>query len=384
LSVQIGGVAIVSRVYLSPPNIGQTEISAVVAALGSGWAAPVGPELDLFESDIARAVGRTHAVALSSGTAALHLGLKSLGVGQGDEVVVPTLTFAATAFAVSHAGAQPVFVDSEEESWGLDPSLLSGLLTERARRGKLPAAVVPVDLFGRTCSCEEIADICSEYEIPVLWDSAEALGAAYGEVPAGSFGDAAAFSFNGNKIITTSGGGALVTDDPEVAQRVRHWSTQSREPFPWYEHNEIGYNYRMSNVLAALGRAQLAQLPDIIDRRRSIRDYYAAAFRGAEGVTVVGDPSWGRGNGWLTTVLFDSELHPLAAERVRKALDSVDIEARPVWKPMHTQPVFAQAEAVLSGVADQVFREGLCLPSGTGIAEADLDRVVATVAVELS
>lgn len=382
--VQIGGVAIVSRVYLSPPRIGETEISAVVAALESGWAAPVGPELEHFETEIARAAGRTHAVALSSGTAALHLGLKALGVGQGNEVVVPTMTFAATAFAVRHAGAQPVFVDSEEESWGLDPSLLSGLLTERARRGELPAAVVPVDLFGRTCSCEEIADICGRYEIPVLWDSAEALGASFGDRPAGSFGAAAVFSFNGNKIITTSGGGALVTDNAEIAKRVRHWSTQSREPAAWYEHHEIGYNYRMSNVLAALGRAQLSKLSVIIERRRAIRDHYAAALDGIAGMRVVGDPSWGRGNGWLTTVVFDSEFHPTAAERVRKALDAVDIEARPVWKPMHSQPVFAKANAVLSGVADRVFLEGLCLPSGTGMSDSDLDRVISTVANELS
>ena len=373
-----------TRVHLSPPNIGQAEVSAVVAAMESGWVAPVGPELERFETEIAHAAGRQHGVALSSGTAALHLGLKALGVGQGDEVVVPTLTLAATAFAVNHAGAQPVFVDSEEESWGLDPSRLGGLLTQRARRGKLPAAVVPVDLFGRTCSCVEIADICGQYEIPVLWDSAEALGGFFGDRPAGSFGAAAVFSFNGNKIITTSGGGALVTNNAEIAQRVRHWSTQSREPAPWYEHHEIGYNYRMSNVLASLGRAQLSQLPEIIERRRAIRDHYAAAFDAIAGVSVVGDPSWGRGNGWLTTVVFDSELHPSAAERVRKALDAEDIEARPVWKPMHSQPVFAQAKSVLSGVADRVFREGLCLPSGVGISDSDLGRVISTMANELS
>ena len=373
-----------TRVYLSPPNIGQDEVSAVTVALESGWVAPVGPEIGRFETEIAHAARRNHGVALSSGTAALHLGLKALGVGQGDEVVVPTLTFAATAFAVCHAGAQPIFLDSEAESWGLDPELLGHLLAGRARAGKLPAAVVPVDLFGRTCSCQEITEICSEYEIPLLWDSAEALGAAYGDSPAGSFGNAAAFSFNGNKIITTSGGGALVTDDPEVAKRVRHWSTQSREPLPWFEHYEIGYNYRMSNVLAALGRAQLAKLPDTVERRRAIRSRYASALDAIAGVTVVADPSWGRSNAWLTMVVFDSELHPSAAERVRKALDASDIEARPVWKPMHSQPVFAEEEAVLSGVADRVSREGLCLPSGTCMAEVDLDRVITIVKNEVS
>jgi len=378
------GVGVVSRVFLSPPSTGRTEISAVVAALESGWVAPVGPDLEAFEKGIAHIAGRDHAVALSTGTSALHLGLMGLGVGPGDEVVVPTLTFAATAFAVTYVGAQPVFVDSEEESWGLDPSLLLDLLADRARHRVLPAAVVPVDLFGRTCSCQEITEICGHYDVPVLWDSAEALGASYRNRPAGSFGDAAVFSFNGNKIITTSGGGALVTNKHEIAERVRYWATQSREPLPWYEHNQIGYNYRMSNVLAALGRAQLSKLPEIVARRRAIRDHYAAAFNGLPGVRVAGDPSWGRANGWLTTVVFDNELHPSAAERVRKALEAADIEARPVWKPMHNQPVFAQAETILTGVADRLFRGALCLPSGTGMSEADLDRVIATVTDELS
>jgi dTDP-4-amino-4,6-dideoxygalactose transaminase len=370
--------------HLSPPDVGQTEISAVVAALESGWVAPAGPEISLFETEIAASADRPHAVALSSGTAALHLGLRALGVRAGDEVVVPTLTFGATAFAVKYLGAEPLFVDCEPDAWSLDAQLLRGLFEERGAEGRLPAAVVGVDLFGRTCDYDALEQVCAEYGVPLVLDSAEALGGAFGSTPAGSRGRFAIFSFNGNKIITTSGGGALVTDDAEMASRVRKWASQSREPLPWYEHEEIGFNYRMSNVLAALGRAQLARLPEIIQRRRHIRDRYSGALQDVPGVTVMGDPLWGRSNAWLTTVTFDNDHYPAAAERVRKALDAEDIEARPIWKPMHRQPVFAHAHAVLSGVADRAFRDGLCLPSGTGMSDADIDRVLSVVVDELT
>jgi dTDP-4-amino-4,6-dideoxygalactose transaminase len=233
-----------------------------------------------------------------------------------------------------------------------------------------------VDIFGRTCDYDAILPICDEYGVSVLCDSAEALGASHGARPAGALGAVAVFSFNGNKIITTSGGGALVTDDPEIARKVRKWATQSREPYPWYEHEEIGFNYRLSNVLAALGRSQLARLPQIIEKRRSIRDRYATALEALPGVTVMGDPPWGKWNGWLTTVRFDATLHPDAPTRVREALEMVDIESRPVWKPMHQQPVFRTAESTITGVADRIFLEGLCLPSGTAMCEADVDRVI--------
>jgi len=364
------------RIFLSPPNVGDVERSAVVGALDSGWVAPVGPQLDAFETELASCAGRQNAVALSSGTAALHLGLRALGVRSGDEVVVPTMTFAATAFAVLHAGAFPIFLDVEAESWNLDPQLLATFLAKRAASGRLPAALITVDVFGRTCDYDAIGPICKEYGIPLLADSAEALGALHGERPAGSFGAAAVFSFNGNKIITTSGGGSLLTDDPEIASRVRKWASQSREPYPWYEHEEIGYNYRMSNVLAALGRAQLSRLPEIVERRRGIKDRYAKELELLPGVTVMGDPPWGRWNGWLTTVLFDADSYPNAPTRIREALEELNIESRPVWKPMHQQPVFRDAESVITGVADRVFHEGLCLPSGSAMADSDVDRVL--------
>jgi dTDP-4-amino-4,6-dideoxygalactose transaminase len=366
----------VSRIYLSPPSIGESEKIAVAHALDSGWVAPIGPEIDAFESELAIQAGRAHAVALTSGTSAIHLGLLALGVLPTQEVIVPTLTFGATAFAVVHTGARPVFLDVEEESWNLDPNLLETELRRRSMINRLPAAIIPVDVFGRTCNYDSILQISQEYEIPVLVDSAESLGAMHGDSPAGSMGQAAIFSFNGNKIITTSGGGVLVTDDAEIARKVRHWSTQSREPFPWYEHEEIGYNYRMSNILAPIGRAQLKRLPDIVKRRREIRDTYATTLNTIPGVSVMGDPPWGTWNGWLTTVRFNRSIFPGAPTRIREALDTQDIESRPVWKPMHQQPVFASAESVTTGISDQIFEEGLCIPSGTSMTNSEIDRVI--------
>lgn len=367
------------RLYLSPPWCGSDEAEAVERAVNSGWVAPLGPAVDGFEAGLGEVTGRKHVVALSSGTGALHLGLLALGVGPGDTVVVPTMTFAATAFAVLYTGASPALLDVEPESWNLDPELLEDFLVSAAAVNRLPAAVVPVDVFGRTCDYDTLLPLCAAYDVPVLCDSAEALGAAHRNRPAGSLGTAAVLSFNGNKIITTSGGGALVTDDPEIAGRVRKWATQSREPVPWYEHEEVGFNYRMSNVLAALGLAQLARLPSIVERRRAIRDRYAACLEHVPGVAVMGDPPWGRWNGWLTTVCFQERAHPDAPRRVREALEAMNIESRPVWKPMHRQPVFAGAESRLTGVAEQAFSEGLCLPSGTGMADADVDRVLEVV-----
>jgi dTDP-4-amino-4,6-dideoxygalactose transaminase len=372
------------RLYLSPPNITESEVEAVTAALRSGWVAPLGPEVDAFEADVATFCGRRYAVALSSGTAALHLGLLALGVGPGDEVVVPTMTFGATAFAVTYVGASPVFLDIEPDSWNLDPTVLDEFLSRRAALDLLPAAVVAVDVFGRTCNYDRIMAACAEYRVPVLGDAAEALGAQHGAHSAGAFGESAVFSFNGNKIMTTSGGGMLVTDDEETASKVRFWATQSREPFPWYEHKEVGFNYRMSNILAALGRAQLQRLPTMIERRREIRDRYDSILGPMAGVSVVGDPPWGQSNAWLTTVRFESTLHPDAPRRVREALEVANIESRPVWKPMHRQPVFAGAQSYLTGMADEIFADGLCLPSGAAMSDPDVARVSEIVTTELT
>jgi len=371
------------RLYLSAPHISELEIERVVSSLRSGWVAPAGPEITGFEHDIARFVGVSHAVALSSGTAALHLGLKYLGVGQGDEVIVPTLTFGASAFAVTYVGADPIFVDVEETSWNLDPESLSNLLAEHASRGKLPKAIITVDLFGRPANYDSICGIASNYGVPILEDAAEALGAKVGAKNAGSFGAGGILSFNGNKIMTTSGGGMFVTNESEMADKVRFWATQSRESQPWYEHEEIGYNYRLGNILAALGRAQLERLPKMIERRRAISARYASGLDAVPGVDVVGDPPWGSGNSWLTTVRFDSALYPEAATLIRIALEHVNIESRPIWKPLHMQPVFSSAQSQLTGIAERLFYESLCLPSGVMTSDKDIDEVIKVVTATL-
>lgn len=367
------------RIYLSPPDVGASEISRVTAALESGWVAPVGPDLTGFEADICAFTQSNAAVALSSGTAGIQLGLKALGVTPGDSVVCPTLTFGATAFAIVHAGATPVFVDSEDQSWNLDPAVLREFLGEMAKIGRLPAAIVTVDLFGRTCDYDAILNTAGAFEIPVLVDAAEALGATHNGQPAGSMGDAAVFSFNGNKIMTTSGGGMLVSNTATVVDRVRHWSTQSREDFPWYEHEEIGYNYRMSNILAALGRAQLERLPMMIEKLREITGWYTDCLSASGEISVIQDPPWGRSNCWLTTVRLSSALGEQVPTLVREALERANIESRPVWKPMHQQPVFAGAESHLTGIADQIFGEGLCLPSGVALERDDIERISAII-----
>ncbi len=364
-----------ARMYLSPPSVTELEVEAATAAIRSGWVAPLGPQVDSFEAEVCAFTGMPHAVALSSGTAAIHLGLQALGVKPGDDVLVPTLTFGATAFAVTYTGARPVFLDVEETSWNLDPELLATVLDDRSARGNLPAAIIPVDLFGRTSDYAAIMRIATAHGVPVLEDAAEALGSSHGDRAAGSFGRAGTFSFNGNKIMTTGGGGMLVSDDPDLVSRVRFWATQSREPFPWYEHEEIGYNYRLSSVLAAIGRAQLARLPTMIERRRAIRARYAERLAALEGIAIVMDPPWGAGNAWLTNARFDLTLHLDAPNRVREELERSNIESRPVWKPMHQQPVFAGAESHLTGAADRIFADGLCLPSGVDMTDEDVDLV---------
>lgn len=375
--------------YLSPPDVTELEAEFVLDAVRSGWVAPLGPYVDRFEAEVAQRVGAEHAVALSSGTAALQLGLQAVGVGPGDTIIVPTLTFAASAFSVVHAGATPVFVDVEPDSWNLDPQLLGSVLAELDAQGQLPAAVMSVDLFGRSCDYDAILAVTSRFGVPLVEDAAEGLGgehvSAEGSTRAlGNMGRVGAFSFNGNKIMTTSGGGMLVTDDAEIARRAKHWSTQSREPLPWYEHNEIGYNYRMSNVLAALGCAQLSRLDSMIAARHAVRDAYAEQLNAVPGVSIMEDPGWSRTNDWLTVAVFDTDsLSGEASERVRKALMEEGIESRPVWKPMHQQPVFVDARSYLTGVADRAFAQGLVLPSGSAMTEDDVCRVVDVVKREL-
>ena len=339
-------------------------MQSVVEALHSGWVAPAGPSLTEFEEACAAYVGRAHAVGLSSGTAALHLGLKQLGVDEGSYVLVPSVTFAATAFAVTYLGATPFLVDVEPEYGTLDVGLVERAVAEVRKSGGHVSAVVPVDLYGCSVQYAQLLAVCESLGIPVLEDAAEGLGASYGEAKLGSLGEASVLSFNGNKILTTSGGGMLLTDDEAFAQKVRKWATQSREPVVWYEHEEIGFNYRLSNILAALGLSQLRRIDQTVDHRRQVREWYREGLASLDGVSVVGDPPWGRSNAWLTVARFDEDVLPGAPERVRLALEDHNIESRPVWKPMHQQPVFASAPSLLTGASDRFFREGLCLPSG--------------------
>ncbi|MEM7273292.1 MAG: aminotransferase class I/II-fold pyridoxal phosphate-dependent enzyme [Actinomycetota bacterium] len=370
------------RLHLSPPDLGGQEQAFVAAAIDSGWIAPIGPDLAAFEAELSARVDGRHAVGLSSGTAALHLALLAAGVGPGDEVLCSTLTFVATVNAITQAGASPVLIDSDDTTWNLDPALLAAELDRRAAAGRPPAAVITVDLYGQCCDYDRIVPLCQAHGVPLIEDAAEALGATYRGRPAGTFGMAAAFSFNGNKIITTSGGGMLVTDDEAVAERVRYLSTQARQPAPHYEHTEAGFNYRLSNVLAALGRAQLATLDAKVDRRRDINRRYRAALGGRPGVEFMPEADGCRSTFWLTCCTIDPALAGVDREAVRLGLESCNVESRPVWKPMHRQPVFAGVDAVLTGVSDRLFDTGLCLPSGSAMTDDQVDYVIDRV-VEL-
>lgn len=371
------------RILLSPPHIGEAEEALLLEALRSNWIAPLGPMVDAFESEFAEVVGVPHAVALSSGTAALHLALLALGVGEGDEVLVSTLTFAGSVNPIVYTGARPVFIDSEPTSWNLDPRLVEEAIVARVRAGRPPRAVVPVHLYGQPADMAAITAICARHGVPVVEDAAEALGAScQGRAP-GSFGTSGIFSFNGNKVITTSGGGMLVTPDPDTAALVRKLATQARDPAPHYQHSLVGYNYRLSNLLAALGRAQLQQLDARVAARRSHFEAYRQALGSVPGITFMPDAPWGRHSRWLTTLTIDPDAAGVTAEQLRLALDREGIEARPVWKPMHQQPVFAGMPVVGGTVADRLFRHGLCLPSGSGMPAAARDRVIATLQAAL-
>ena len=352
------------RVFLSAPKVDLRDVQAVVSAMQSGWLAPTGPALLDFEVGVASYVGRQYAVAMSSGTASLHLGLKILGIKPGDVVLVPDVTFAATAFAVSYLDAIPYFIDVDDTFGNLDPQLLKRAVSDCRSAGFRVAGVIPVDLYGTPVDYSAVVEQLEELDVPILEDAAEGLGASCGEAKLGSFGEASVLSFNGNKILTTSGGGMLLTDDDAFANTVRKWATQSREPVVWYEHEEIGYNYRLSNILAALGLSQMERIEEIVDHRRQVRNWYREALSALEGISVMDDPPWGRSNAWLTVARFDETVWPGAPERVRLMLEDHNIESRPVWKPMHQQPVFASVPRLLTGASDQLFREGLCLPSG--------------------
>ncbi len=367
------------RIYLSPPHMSGQELALIEEAFASNWIAPLGPHVDAFEREFAEVVGVPHALALSSGTAALHLALKVLGVGPGDEVLCSTLTFAASANPIVYEGATPVFIDCDAATWTMDPGLLREELAACAARGRRPKTVVVVDLYGQSADYDALREVCDEFGVPIVEDAAEALGATYEGVPVGGFGLLGAFSFNGNKIITTSGGGMLVSGNAALVARARHLATQAREPAPHYEHAVIGYNYRLSNLLAAVGRAQLRVLPARVAARRANFERYVQLLGDMPGVTFMPEAPYGRCTRWLTCLLVEPRLFGATRDDIRLALEREDIESRPLWKPMHLQPVFSGCRVRGGAVSEELFAKGLCLPSGSNLSAAELERIAGIV-----
>jgi pyridoxal phosphate-dependent aminotransferase EpsN len=360
------------RIYLSPPHLSGRELEYLKNAVDSNWVAPLGPQVDAFEQELAELVDVPNALALSSGTAALHLALVVLGIGAGDEVACSSFTFSASANPIVYVGAAPVFVDADASTWTMDPSLLEQALAERSSI----RAVVSVDLYGQCCDYDRIRGFCADRGVTLIQDAAESLGAAHRGRPAGGQGDLTAFSFNGNKVITTSGGGMLVSANRDWIEHARKLSTQARDFAPHYEHTELGFNYRLSNLLAAVGRAQLAVLPERVAARRRINERYRELLADVDGLSFMPEAPYGRSNCWLTCVVVDPERSGTDRERIRLALEAEDVESRPLWKPMHLQPFFADAPLYGGEVSAALFDCGLCLPSGSSLGDDDQRRVV--------
>lgn len=366
------------RIHLSVPHLGEREAEYVRDAFASNWISTVGPHLDALEAAFAARIGRP-AVALASGTAAIHLGLRLLGVGPGDEVLVSDLTFVASVNPIRYLGAEPVFVDSDEATWMMSPALLAEALEDRVRRGRRPRAVVVVHLYGQCADLDPILEACRRHDVPLLEDAAEALGASYKGAPAGSLGEVAAFSFNGNKIVTASGGGMLVAQRREAVEKARYWSTQAREPGAAYHHVEVGHNYRMSNVLAAIGRGQLEVLDDRVRLRRAVAFRYRDAFADLPGFSLMPQASYGLHTNWLSCFLVDPAEAGATRDGLLAALAAADVEARPLWKPMHLQPLYRGCDRYGGEVAERLFERGLCLPSSSSLAPEAQDRVIEVV-----
>jgi dTDP-4-amino-4,6-dideoxygalactose transaminase len=366
-------------ILLSTPHMGEAEFKFVQEAFATNWIAPVGPHIDAFEQEFCQAIGSSHAAAVSSGTAAIHLALRLLGVQQDDEVFVSTLTFIASAGPITYLNAQPVFIDSEASTWNMNPQLLIDTLHHRARIGKLPKAVLLVHIYGQSADIDPILEICNQYEIPIIEDAAEALGATYKSRSVGTFGHIGIYSFNGNKIITTSSGGMLVSENSELMAKAKFWATQARDHAPHYQHSEIGYNYRMSNVLAGVGRGQLQVLADRVNARRNNFATYHQELADLPGINFMPESSFGRSTRWLSCLTIDPALFGANREDIRLALAEQQIESRPVWKPLHLQPVFRGCEAIGGQVSEALFKDGLCLPSGSNLSAADIDRVIQVI-----
>ena len=366
-------------ILLSTPHMGSQELEFVKQAFDTNWIAPVGPHVDAFEQEFCQITGASYAAAVSSGTAALHLALQLVGVGPGDEVFCSTLTFAATANPIIYLGAKPVFIDSDRISWNMNPELLQEALQKRAYFGKLPKAVILVHLYGQSADIEPILQVCDQYNIPLIEDAAEALGATYKGLSPGTFGRVGIYSFNGNKIITTSGGGMLVSDDDQLVMKAKFLATQARDPAPHYQHSEIGYNYRLSNVLAGIGRGQLQVLNQRVAARRRNFEIYQSALGDLPGIEFMPEANFGHSTRWLTALTVATEAFGADREYIRLQLAKQQIEARPVWKPLHLQPVFSECECIGGEVGEDLFVRGLCLPSGSNLTEEDLERVISVI-----
>ena len=369
-----------SKIWLSSPHIGTNELQYVNEAFTTNWIAPLGPHVNAFEKGLQDQTQTKHAAALSSGTSALHLALILLGVKSGDIVFCQSITFSASANPIAYQGAIPVFIDSENETWNIDPALLKAALEEAKQNDQLPKAIIPVHLYGMPAKMAEILTIANEYDVPVIEDAAEALGSSIDNKPCGSFGEFGVLSFNGNKIITTSGGGALISENAEMIEKARFLATQARDPSPHYQHSHIGYNYRMSNVLAGIGRGQLEVLNDRVATRRNnferYKQYFSKHNSAGFNIQFQEEPDGYYSNRWLTCILVDpTKNNGLTREEIRLAMDEENIESRPLWKPMHQQPVFSSSKKYLNGVSDILFENGLCLPSGSNLTDEEFERI---------
>ncbi len=369
-----------TRIYLSPPHMTGREMDFLKNAFDSNWIAPLGPHVDAFEKEMSEYIGVKAALALSSGTAAMHLGLKLLDVGPGDAVFCSSLTFSASANPIIYQGAEPVFIDADVKTWNMCPRALKLAFEDAEKNGRLPKAVITVDLYGQSADYDPILELCNHYGVPVLEDAAEALGATYKNKKCGALGKLNVLSFNGNKIITTSGGGMLLSDDEDMIAKARFWATQARDPAPWYQHSDIGYNYRLSNLLAAVGRPQLEEIESRVAKRRQIFDRYREALGTIPGVDFMPEASFGRANRWLSVMTLDPEAIDIKPLDVMKTLEKHNIESRPVWKPMHLQPVFEKYGFYTAdednSFSERAFETGLCLPSGSTLELSAQERVI--------
>jgi dTDP-4-amino-4,6-dideoxygalactose transaminase len=375
------------QILLSTPHLGDAEQDFVQQAFRTNWIAPLGPNVDAFERELADYVGVRYAAAVSSGTAAIHLALLLLGVTTGDTVFCSSLTFSASANPIVYQGAQPVFIDSDEDSWNMSPAALERALKAAQHIGRMPKAVIIVSLYGQSADMDPLVELCERYGVPVIEDAAESLGARYKGRASGTFGKMGIYSFNGNKIITTSGGGMLVSDDRELIERAKFLATQARDPAPHYQHSVIGYNYRMSNILAGVGRGQLGVLEERVQARRQIFDHYKSALAGIEGLDWMPEPDWSYSTHWLTVCTVNPDVTGVTSAELIQKLDAEMIEARPVWKPMHLQPVFKDCEYFTGdnkSVSDRLFAHGICLPSGSNMSIADVERIISVIRRSLS